>query len=264
MKLFSKSGMGLGLAVAAVAMLTACGGGDDGIDDRLDLANPAVRVMHVVPALDINLDVYQNGAKTSLQNIPYKFVARYSDVDDGNQLFSFNAAGTNTEVGRTTVDAAVGHKYTVAIMPSKPVGAGFNVVTIDDPYDKGIVSDKARVRALNAAGNTDNIDVYVTAPNADINTMAPTFANVAFGAAVPASGQDSLEIEGGTYQIRITTAGTKTVIFNSGAVGISENADWLITALPVENISAVLPNNIKVLVAKANDDSQTASELTDQ
>lgn len=263
MKLFSKSGMGLGLAVAAVAMLTACGGGDDGIDDRLDLADPTVRVMHVVPA-SVNLDVYQNGAKTSLQNIPYKFVARYSDVDDGNQLFSFNLAGSNTEVGRTTVDAAVGHKYTVAVMPSKPVGSGFNVVTIDDPYDKGIVSDKARVRVLNAAGNTDNIDVYVTAPNADIGTMAPTFANVGYGAAVPASGQDARELEGGIYQVRVTTAGTKNVIFNSGSVDIGDNADWLITTLPVENISAVLPNNIKVLVARANVESQTAVEYNNQ
>lgn len=266
MKLFSKSGIAMGLVAAATAMLTACGGGgDDGIDDRLGLNEPQVRVMHVVPA-DIPVNVYQNGAKTSLQNIPYKFVARYSDVDDGNQLFSFRTPVNNAEVeiGSVTVDAATGHKYTLAVMPTNPPGNGANVVVIDDPYDKGLISDKARVRALNAAANAANIDVYVTAPNADISGMAPTFANVGYAKAIPASGQDSLELEGGDYQIRITTAGTKDVIFNSGQVNLGDNADWLITALPVENLSSVVTNNIKVLVAKANDDSQTAIELTDQ
>ncbi|MCZ7153548.1 DUF4397 domain-containing protein, partial [Salmonella enterica] len=99
MKLFSKSGIALGLMVAASAMLAACGGGDDGIDDRLGLNEPQTRVIHAVPPIPttLNLDVYQNGARTSLQNVPYKFVARYSDVDDGNHLFTFNAAGTQTE-----------------------------------------------------------------------------------------------------------------------------------------------------------------------
>ena len=264
MKLFSKSGIALGLMVAASAMLAACGGGDDGIDDRLGLNEPQTRVIHAVPPIPttLNLDVYQNGAKTSLQNIPYKFVARYSDVDDGNHLFTFNAAGTQTEVGRAQVDAATGHKYTIVALPG---GDRADTLVIDDPYEKGLLSTKARVRAVNAAFNAQNVDIYVTAPSVDINTVSPTFANVGYKSAVPASGQDSNEFDGGNnYQIRVTTAGTKQVIFSSGAITIDNNADWLIMPIPVDGIASAVPNNIKVLVAKANDDSQTAIELVSQ
>ncbi|MGY8527029.1 DUF4397 domain-containing protein [Paracidovorax citrulli] len=263
MKLFSKSGLGMGLVVAATALLAACGGGDDDLDDRLDLADPQIRVMHVIPPLPVslNVDVLQNGAKTNLSNVQYKAVSKYWDVDTGNQLISINNAGSNTELSRAVIDAATGHKYTVVALPGEGVA---DLMVIDDPYDKGLISDKARVRALNVSRNAQNIDVYLTAPETDLTAVAPTFAAVGYKQAVPASRSDSRELEGGTYRLRVTTAGSKTVIFDSGSVSLDDNADWLITTIPAEGIGAVLPNNIKVLVAKANDDSQTAVELTKQ
>lgn len=254
-------GLLFGLAVAAAGVLSACGGGgDDGVLDRVGLSRPAVRLIHAIPN-GPNLDFQRNGTAFGFNNEPYKFVSKYFDNEDTSTLFTFNVAGTSTEVGRAVVDAHTGHKYTVVALP----GSGkADSLVIDDPFGKNILSDKARVRGLNASFNAQNVDMYITVPAADLNAATPTFAKVAYKSAVPASGQDSINLEGGTYRLRITTAGTKTVIFDSGALTLGNNADWLITTIPVDGISAVVPNKIKVLVAKANDDQQTALELVTQ
>ncbi|CAG9170255.1 hypothetical protein LMG23992_01525 [Cupriavidus laharis] len=257
----SKTSLILGLALAATAALTACGGGDDDIGDRIGVSKPTVRVMHAIPG-GPNVDVLQNGVKTNLLNEPYKFVSTYFNVEEGNQLFAFNVANTSTELGKATVNTHTGHKYTVVAMPGSESAA--DVIQIDDPFEVGLFSDKARVRALNASFNAQNVDIYVTVPAADLNTITPTFSAVAFKSAVPASGQDSINLNGGTYRLRITTAGSKTVIFDSGALTLDNNADWLITTLPVDGIKATLPNRIKVLVARGNDESQAGLELVTQ
>ncbi|MGO4331655.1 DUF4397 domain-containing protein [Cupriavidus sp. 2TAF22] len=257
----SKSGLVLGLALAAAAVLSACGGGgDDGIDDRIGISKPSVRVIHAIPG-GPNVDVLQNGTKTSFLNEPYKFVSNYFDVGTGAQLFAFNVAGTATQIGSATVDAHTGHKYTVVALPGSTAA---DVLTIDDPYGKGLLSDKARVRGLNASFNAQNIDIYITVPAADLTVATPTMAAIGYKTANPASGQDSLYLDGGTYRLRITTAGTKTVIFDSGTLTLGNNADWLITTIPVDGIGALVPNKIKVLVAQSSTGTGNAQELVTQ
>ena len=89
-------------------------------------------------------------------------------------------------------------------------------------------------------------------------------SGAAYGGASPASTQDSIYVDGGTYQVRVATAGTKNIIFTSQPFSLGNNADWLITTLPAGGVGAVTPNAIRVLVAQANGASQTASELPSQ
>lgn len=255
---FTKT-LAIGLALAAAAGLSACGGGDaNDAATSLGLTRPVVRVMHAIPNGPA-VDVAQNGTRnTALLNKSYEFVSKYFSVDSGTQTFSFLQAGTNTTLATTTFGMANGHKYTVVAIPSR---TGPDTVVIDDPFEKQLLSDKARVRTLNASANASNVDVYVTAPTVDINTVTPTMAGVAFHNSVPAGGQDSIYLNGGTYRLRITPAGTKTPIFDSGALKIDNDADWLLTTIPVDGIGAFVPNNIKVLLAKSDDDGQKAVEL---
>ncbi|AEI80955.1 hypothetical protein CNE_2c20020 [Cupriavidus necator N-1] len=250
----------IGLALAATAVLSACGGGDDDLGDRIGLSKPTIRVIHAITG-GPNVDVLQNGVKTSFVNKPYKFVSTYFNVETGNQLISFNTAGTQTELARATLVAATGHKYTVVALPG---ASAAETLTIDDPFEKGLLSNKARVRSLNASFNAQNVDVYITIPAIDLNSVAPTFGAVGYKQASPASGKDSLDLDGGTYRLRITTAGTKTVIFDSGALTLANNADWLITTIPVDGIGGLTPNKIKVLVARGDDESQAGLELVTQ
>src|SRR5262245_25576789 len=64
---------------------------------------------------------------------------------------------------------------------------------------------------VHAATVTDTVDVYVTEQNVDINTVNPT-ATVSFGDVTPLVNLDPTV----TYRLRVTTAGTKTVLFDSG------------------------------------------------
>ena len=66
---------------------------------------------------------------------------------------------------------------------------------------------------------------------------------------------------GGSYLLRITVGGTKTVIF-SKAVTLNDNADWLLTVIPDEGVGAVTPNDVRVLLVRGDDqDSLPATEL---
>ena len=86
--------------------------------------------------------------------------------------------------------------------------------------------------------------------------MQPTFAAVGYQQSAPASGSDSIELEGGAYSLRITTGGTKNVIFTS-PVNLAKNADWLLSSVP----GSVTPGDIRVLVVQS-DEGAAATELT--
>jgi hypothetical protein len=64
----------------------------------------------------------------------------------------------------------------------------------------------APLRAIHDAPGTPAVDIYVTAPGADLETTIPLLANVEFGDVA-----DYIEAPAGDYQVRVTPAGTKTV-----------------------------------------------------
>ncbi|CAB3797579.1 hypothetical protein LMG28138_04275 [Pararobbsia alpina] len=67
---------------------------------------------------------------------------------------------------------------------------------------------------------------------------------------MPASGQDSVYVDGGQYVIVVTHAGSKTPIFKSSPITLSNNADWLVTTIPTEGlVGPTIPDAIRVLVA---------------
>jgi len=242
------------LALAPIALLAACGGGDDDLDDRLDIADPKVRFVHAIPAgPDVTLFRGAN-AQSDATDVPYLFASKYFDVDSGDATWSVKTSTGSLDVGSVTFDAKRGNKYSLLAVPSSSVT---EMVLIDDPYNKGLTADNARVRVFNASFNAGSIDVYLNAPGTDLAGVSPTFPAVAYKAASPASGSDSVDLPGGTYQMRITNAGTKNVIFNA-PVTLNVNADWLVLSLP----ASATPDDVKALVVQSDDDTPAATELT--
>ncbi len=132
---------------------------------------------------------------------------------EGNNLFAFNL-GRHFHADRR--DHCFGaHRPQVHRVVALPGTTSADVLQIDDPYGKGLLDTSARIRGLNASINAQNVDMYPTTPAQDIAAVTPTIAAVGYKSAVPASGQDSIYVDGGTYRLRVTTAGTKTVIFDS-------------------------------------------------
>lgn len=99
-----------------------------------------------------------------------------------------------------------------------------------------------KLRAVNATA-ASNVDVYITAPSADILTIPPTIAALA-----PRTASVYVERPAAAFQVRFTTAGTKTVV-----------RDVSIAALPAGAIRTVV-----LLEAAAGGTPLTSAVLTDR
>ncbi|HEY6511465.1 MAG TPA: DUF4397 domain-containing protein [Burkholderiaceae bacterium] len=247
------------LALAVIpAVLAACGGSDDNFDDRADIADPKVRLVHAVPGGPrISLFRDDQAQAADVTNMAYKGASNYFDTERGNHTWEVRTA-TNPAVtlGSQTFATTTGNRFTLIAVPN--TGSVTEVVMISDPYNKSVTSDDARVRVFNAAFNTPNFDVYITAPTTNINTVGPTLGDVSYKEAVPASGADSIDLEGGNYTLRLTAPGTKTVLFTA-PIALPEDADWLLVPVP----DGVTPGNVRVLVVQS-DMGVPATELTNQ
>jgi len=89
------------------------------------------------------------------------------------------------------------------------------------PVDAG----QARVQVFHAAPNAPAVDVYVTAPGANLAGATPLGSFSFKGTIGPAS------VPAGSYEIRVTVAGQPTqIVFDSGAVAVPAGADLLVAA----------------------------------
>jgi hypothetical protein len=122
----------------------------------------------------------------------------------GNRQFAVRrTADTSAHLLDAPVAVAANADHTViGVGPS--TGATALVLTDNNAAP---AAGSVKVRAVNAATAAGNVDVYVTAPGADISAIAPTFAGVQ-----PRTASAYLERAAGAIQVRFTTAGTKTVV----------------------------------------------------
>ncbi len=221
--------------------LVACGGGDT--EDRLDVADPTVRFVHASP-LAPNVTLYLDGtAQANATNAPYKFASDYFYTDTKSSDWSVKTASGGAVVGNVVIDAKRGNKYTIVALPSS--NTENSIYEIRDPYNKSLTSDKAKLRVMNASFNASNIDLYLNAAGTDISaaSVTPVIAATAYKTSGPATGNDSLDIAGGNYQIVITAGGSKTVLFK-GTINIENNKDVLLLTVP----GSILPGAIKTLM----------------
>jgi hypothetical protein len=216
------------LASVPVAMIAACGGGDT--EDRLDVADPVVRFVHASP-LAPNLTLFRaNVALPDATNAPYKFASNYADIAMGAADWQVKTADvTALTIGTIPIDPARGTKYTIVAVPAAPTGSSTYLIV--DPYNKPLGSSSTRLRIMNAA--PASVDLYMNPPGTDITPAGalPFIAGTAYKTSGPASGSDSLDIQDGTYQATVTTAGTKTILFR-GTVAFNANKDILLITVP--------------------------------
>jgi hypothetical protein len=100
---------------------------------------------------------------------------------------------------------------------------------------------------MNAAVASGSVDIYMVGVGSDINSASavPTVAATQYGNAGPASGSDSVDIPGGTYDVYVTSAGTKTVLFK-GRIQFGDNNDLLFLTVPDASSSTGLNLRVKI------------------
>lgn len=175
-------------------------------------SNAYVQVVHASPDAP-NVDVLVDDVIV-LTNVPYQAASGYLAVPAGTRNFKVNATGTSTTVINADVAVMSGMYYTV--MATGLVAAIQPLVLTDDYVNPA--AGNVKVRLVHAAASAPTVDIYVTAPGADISGIAPTLAGVPFRGY-----SDYLEVPAGSYQVRITVAGTKTVAIDTGTLALAAN-----------------------------------------
>jgi hypothetical protein len=221
----------LTLLLAASALTAACSDDDN---DTGPEGQARLRVVHAspdAPAVDVLVD-----DAAALSNVEYLTASDYVELADGAHNVKVNAAGTSTTVIDADVDLADGTDYTV--IASGLLEAIQPIVLEDD--NSTPAAGTARVRAIHGAPSAPAVDVYVTAPGADLEAASPALSNVAFGAVA-----DYLEVPAGDYQVRVTPAGTKTVVIDSGALTLTSGQ--VRTAIAVDAPGGGAPFDLLIL-----------------
>jgi hypothetical protein len=207
-----------GMILVLGSLLTNCSSGNDPMP--MSAPTASLRVVHTSPDAPA-VDVTGNGT-TLATNAPFKAGTAFAKVPAGVVNLKVNAAGTTTTVISASPTLTANKYYTVLAV---------NRLSAIEPLvieDDGLMpaTGQVKVRVVHAAPLVPAVDVYVTAPSADLGSLSPTLS------AVPFKGFSSaLQIPAATYQVRVTAAGSKTAVYDSGSVPLTAGADLVLVAV---------------------------------
>ena len=171
-----------------------------------------VRVLNLI-ADSGGVDVQINGSP-AFANVAFQTATGYQSYENTSTQFSVTFSGTTTQVGSFSFPLGGEQPYTLVVYGSSTAP----LMTLVSEVTNTPVNGNVQVSVFNAAQNAPNVVIYITAPGVDIGTVDPNFAGVSY------SGTSfNLAFPPGTYQIRVTNSGTKTVIYDSGATVYTPN-----------------------------------------
>ncbi len=160
-------------------------------------------------------------------------------------IYAAILAGSRTLVLRRTADTnstVASFQLTIAANADVTVygtgGAGGTPVTSFLTTDDNVApsAGQVRVRVVHLSPTAGPVDIFVTAPGADLATATPTLANFAVRTA-----SSYLAVPAGTYQVRVVPAGTAPA---ARAAAVAINVASL--ALPAGGVRTIVAadNNI--------------------
>ena len=204
-----------GTAPISVVALTGAGAAE-----LLDSGTPSrLRVVHASPDAPA-VDVIANDAVTLVDDLAFPDATGFLDVDPADynvKVTAFDNPGAVVIEADLTLDAGVSYD----VLAIGPLAAIEPLVATDD-YRR--VATAAKVRIIHASPTAQDVDIYVTAPGADITAESPVLAGVAFGA-----NTGFLELAPGDYDVTVTPAGTTTAAI--GPATIAVDAGGVYTAI---------------------------------
>lgn len=184
--------------VAAVALVTACGGsGDDSGDSDGDANVRVVNATQTHPTLAL-----LQGSSTKVASVAVDTASDYADISSGSPTLQVNDAGTGTSLGVISPSLSSGDDYTVV---AYELGGSVRLTIMGENQSKP-TSGTAVARVFNTATDAGALDVYVTAPGADVATLGtPTFVVAGTGSVTEST---YVSFTPGTYKVTVTGSGT--------------------------------------------------------
>jgi hypothetical protein len=196
----------LALAVLASAVtVAACS------DDNAPPATTTrLRAVHLSPDAP-NVNILVNGSQVA-SNVAYEASTDYYDIPSGTTRIQVQPVGTTTNAIDASPSLLANTDYTVI---AANLVASIEPLLLTD-NNTAPTAGNVKVRIVHGAPSAPAVDVYITVPGVDIAVASPTLTDVAF------KGVSAYQtVPAGTYQIRVTPTGTKTVVIDSGDVPLT-------------------------------------------
>ncbi|GAC29398.1 DUF4397 domain-containing protein [Brumicola pallidula] len=198
---------------------------DDKAVEPVELATSAnVRVVHASPDAP-TVDIIIGGTPISQKlDLDYQDATAWYAIAPNTYEISVEANLPGDDANVLTFSPALVGSQTYTILAIGSVGQGTLEALVVENTLTPVTAGNVRAQIVHAAPNAPEVDVYVTAPDTLLSAEQPlaTLAYKGF------TGQ--VEVPAGDYQIRITPAGSTTVVFDSGTLALAAGSDLLISA----------------------------------
>ena len=223
----------LATLLGALALAAACGEKTVGPSNitpsqpfgRLRVVN-AVANATIADRVNVSVDGVPFGVNLAYGGVAPTPPTLYYPAYQGNrQVAVRRTADTTVKVLDQAVAITADADQTLFVVRSGTSGTATGTLLVTDD-NTAPAAGSVKLRLVDLANTAGNVDVYVTAPNASIATVAPTLANVAPGAV-----SQYLTLAAGSYRVRLTTAGTKTVVLDVSTGALAAGAIRTFVAL---------------------------------
>jgi hypothetical protein len=197
------------------AGLVACNDSDPEAQLRIVHASPDA------PAVDVIAD-----GELLVGALDYGQATAFATVDAGTVAVRVNGrlpgGTTSTVIGPANLDLADDTQYTVLAVGNV---ASIEPLVLSQPATS-VPAGSTRLRVVHAAPDAPAVDVYLTAPAAELAASTPV-ATLSFKQALAPT-----EVTAGSYRVRVTATGNRNaLVFDSGALALASGANLLIAAI---------------------------------
>ena len=172
-----------------------------------------LRVVNLVPNATFITLTLDNDAPV-VTGLGFQQLTSYLQVTGGVREFKVSFDNNQTFIIDQSFPIVIGADNTFVV--SGPVEETFGKLILDTQLflPNGGTFD---VRALNTATGSILLDVYLTPPGTDLAATAPSIPNVPVGPVTA-----FFVVNTGDYELRVTPAGTKEVIYDTGVLSFAD------------------------------------------
>lgn len=176
----------------------------------VDDTRARVRAVHAsADAPEVDISVNGNAV---LQNVPFGVGSGYLELPSGTYNIDVAASASGSSVINADLTFSAGTDTTIAAVNT--LAQIEPLVLMDD--NSAPADGQIKVRLVHAASSAGPVDIYITAPHADLHAASPVIEDFPFK-----SDTGYLEVPAGDYQVRVTVADTSTVAIDTGAISFA-------------------------------------------